>query len=98
MMNSEKTPTLGEIRSAIDDIDRQLVALIAERQKRVLAAGTLKNDEDGVRAPARVEQVIEKVRALAYSMEASPVVVEQTYRAMIDAFISLELAHHRSTT
>lgn len=95
-MNSEQVPSLDEVRSAIDEIDGQLVSLIAERQKWVLAAGTLKKDEDGVRAPARVEQVIEKVRALAGSAGASPDVVEQTYRAMIGAFIDIELAHHRS--
>lgn len=96
VMESEKTPTLSEVRSAIDDIDRQLVSLIAERQRWVLIAGTLKKDENGVRAPSRVEQVIDKVRSLAGSTGASPDVTEHTYRAMIGAFIDLELAHHRS--
>lgn len=95
-MNSGKTSSLSEVRFAIDEIDQQLVALIAERQKWVLMAGALKNDEDGVRSPARIEQVIGKVRALADSAGASPDVVEHTYRAMIGAFIDLELAHHRS--
>lgn len=95
-MSNENTPTLTEVRSAIDAIDEELIALIAMRQRWVLAAGALKESEDGVRDPARVEQVIEKVRARAVSSGASPEVVESTYRAMISAFIDLELTHHRS--
>ena len=55
------------------------------------AAGFKKTTDD-VRAPARVEQVIAKVRAMAQETGASPVVVEQVYRAMISAFIADELA------
>jgi len=47
-----------------------------------------------VRAPQRVEQVIAKVKALAVEADASPVVVERVYRAMIAAFIDAELAEH----
>lgn len=95
-MDLEKIPTLDVVRSAIDEIDQELVTLIAERQKWVLVAGSLKSDKDGVRAPSRVGQVIDKVRSLAGSTGASPDVAERTYRAMIGAFIDLELAHHRS--
>lgn len=88
--------TLEAMRERIDDIDRRIVALIAERQACVVAAGTLKQDEQAVRAPARVEQVIAKVRTLALDAGASPAVVEGTYRAMIAAFIDLELESHRT--
>lgn len=88
-------PTLDDVRREIDALDRKIVALIAERQRWVVTAGSLKSDEQAVRAPARVEQVIAKVRGLAEDAGASPEVVEQTYRALIDAFIALELDHHR---
>ena len=87
---------LDEIRAQIDSLDRRIVHLIAERQQCVIAAGALKKDEQAVRAPARVEQVIAKVRDLAEDSGASPDVVEQCYRALIGAFIDLELGHHRS--
>lgn len=89
------TPTIEEVRAQIDQLDRRIVELIAERQSWVVTAGTLKKDEQAVRAPARVEQVIEKVRGLAEEAGASPKVVERTYRALIAAFIDLELDHHR---
>ncbi|MGV0868925.1 chorismate mutase [Corynebacterium kalidii] len=87
--------TLADIRGQIDTLDREIIRLIAERQQRVIAAGSLKSDEAAVRAPDRVEQVIAKVRAVADDVGASPQVVETTYRAMIGAFIDHELAHHR---
>ncbi len=92
-------PTVGldEVREQIDALDRRIVGLIAERQTCVETAGRLKKDEQAVRAPARVEQVVAKVRTLAEDAGASPDVVERTYRALIAAFVDLELDTHRST-
>jgi isochorismate pyruvate lyase len=90
-------PSLTTIRAAIDTLDRQIVALIAERQAQVVQAGILKRGQSAqaVGAPARVEDVIGKVRRLALDAGASPDVVEATYRAMIGGFIALELDVHR---
>ena len=97
-MTADPTPiTLTEVRTQIDALDRRIVELIAERQRWVVAAGSLKQDEQGVRAPARVDQVIVKVRGLAEELGASPDVVERSYRALIGAFIDLELKHHRAS-
>jgi isochorismate pyruvate lyase len=82
------------VRANIDALDKQIVGLIAQRQGWVVEAGKLKTDHDGVRAPQRVEAVITKVRALAADSGADPEVVERTYRAMIEAFIALELTVH----
>lgn len=86
---------LEEIRENIDSLDRDIIGLISQRQKWVVEAGKLKKNEDGVRAPARVEQVIEKARNIAVEKESNPDVVEKTYRAMIAAFIEFELKIHR---
>ena len=88
---TDAAPTLPEIRERIDALDRRIVALLAERERWVVAAGALKSDEAAVRAPDRVEQVIAKVRELAEGEGGSPEVVERTYRALIAAFIDLEL-------
>ncbi|MEU4625150.1 chorismate mutase [Actinoplanes sp. NPDC023801] len=95
---TDTEPTLADVRRAIDEIDIRMVALLAAREVQVRRAATLKTDEQGVRAPARVEQVIAKVRTLAGESGASPDVVERVYRAMIGAFIDLELAEHRGMT
>jgi isochorismate pyruvate lyase len=82
--------SLEQVRSSIDDIDRKIVALVAERETWVREAARFKTTRSDVEAPARVEQVIAKVRALACEAGGSPDVVERLYRAMIAAFIELE--------
>jgi isochorismate pyruvate lyase len=67
------------------------VGLIAERERLVRQAGRVKEDTADVRAPKRVEEVVARVRELAGELGASPDVVERTYRAMISAFVELEL-------
>ncbi|AKF48963.1 chorismate mutase [Pseudomonas syringae] len=86
--------TIEEVRTHIDTIDRDVVALLAKRGKLVNQAAAFKKTTDDVRAPNRVEQVIAKVRAMANETGASPEVVEQVYRAMIAAFINEELKAH----
>lgn len=89
-MEKPNAKSLDEVRAAIDAIDRELVALVAEREGWVREAARFKTSRADVEAPARVEQVISKVRALATESGASPDVVERLYRAMIAGFIELE--------
>ena len=86
--------TLEQVRENIDRLDRQIVALLAERGSFVSQAAGFKKDSDGVKAPQRVEQVISKVRDLAQTLGANPDVTEQVYRAMITAFIRQEMAEY----
>lgn len=89
---TKRDAMLAEVRGRIDSIDREIVNLIAQRQRWVVRAGQMKRDETGVRAPRRVEQVVARVRRMAPKAGASPDVVEVTYRAMIDGFIALEMS------
>ncbi|MGD0829789.1 MAG: chorismate mutase [Terracidiphilus sp.] len=90
--------SIEEIRSQIDRIDCQIVALIAERGAYVSRAAYFKKDDAAVRAPGRVEDVIRKVRALAEEAGANPALVESVYRAMIAACIDIESAEHAKLT
>jgi isochorismate pyruvate lyase len=82
--------TLGEVRTNIDRIDRAMVALIAERWTFVHEAGRFKANPQAVDDPKRVEQIIEKLRAIAVEDHVSPAVVEATYRTLIAAFTEEE--------
>ena len=88
--------SIEEVRANIDRIDRQIVALIAERGSYVKRAARFKKTTDDVKAPQRVEQVISKVTTLSLELGANPTVTEQVYRAMISGFIHAELAEHTS--
>lgn len=86
--------SLEQVRANIDRVDQQIVALIAERGAYVKQAAAFKKTTADVRAPQRVEQVIEKVIGVAHSLGANAAVTEQVYRAMISGFINSELAEH----
>ena len=90
--------SIEEVRARIDHIDRDMVTLLAQRGQLVTQAAAFKKTTDDVRAPARVEQVIAKVRGIAGETGASPEVVERVYRAMIAAFIDEELQVHAELT
>ncbi len=91
MSNADNCTSIEDVRSNIDRIDRQIVALLAERGIFVKQAARFKKTTDDVKAPQRVEQVIAKVMALSQELGANPSVTEQVYRAMISGFISAEL-------
>ncbi|MCD4853408.1 chorismate mutase [Arthrobacter sp. AK01] len=86
---------IESIRTEIDELDREIVGLVSRRQHWVEEAGKLKADRAAVQAPDRVEKVIAKVRSIAEESGAAPDVVERMYRAMIAAFIDLELSVHQ---
>jgi isochorismate pyruvate lyase len=89
--------SLADVRARIDAVDAELVRLLADRESLVRAAAAFKADADAVRAPDRVEQVIAAVREQAATAGLSPTVAEAVWRAMIAAFVDLELDQHART-
>jgi len=64
--------SLEEVRANIDRVDRQMVALLAERGEYVRQAARFKKTTQDVKAPQRVEQVIARVTTLATELGANP--------------------------
>jgi isochorismate pyruvate lyase len=92
---TEAPPSLAAVRDGIDAIDQEIVRLLATRAKLVRVAAAHKADDQAVRAPERVEQVVARVRGLAADAGLDPEVAEATWRAMIDRFVDLELRARR---
>lgn len=86
---------LAEVRENIDRLDRQIVALLAERGRYVKDAARFKRDAFQVSAPQRQYEVIDKVKALAAKEGAYPEVVEAAYLALIAGFIAREQQDHQ---
>lgn len=82
---------LEEVRENIDRIDDEIIQLIAERGIYVIQASNFKKDEEGVKDTARVEKVIQKVRAKAQEYGANQDMVEALYREMISRFVNMEM-------
>ena len=72
---------LSNVRSVIDDIDSQLIRLLAQRQILVEKAGRLKpkGDKATVQASNRVSQVIANRRKEALELGLSPDVAESVW-------------------
>jgi len=88
--------SLAEVRAQIDQLDDQIVALLAQRQRLVNQAAGYKRDETAVRAPDRREQMMKRLRTRSIDEGVDPQVVARVYTAMIDAFIDLEMVVHRA--
>ena len=82
---------IREVRNNINNIDEQIVKLIALRGSFVKQAAKFKKDSDDVKAPKRVEEVINKVKDLAKSTSANEEILENVYRTMINSFIKAEM-------
>ncbi len=86
--------SLAELRQRIDDLDDQIVALLAQRADCVRDATRFKRDAFQVQAPARQAQVFERVRALAAAHETAfpglPDIVESAYRTLVAGYIAAE--------
>ncbi|NDU77270.1 chorismate mutase [Actinomadura sp. DSM 109109] len=94
LIRMDTPETLADVRARIDAIDGRLVELLAEREGLVRAAAAFKSDERAVRAPDRVERVVALARERAAGAGLSPEVAETVWRAMIGAFVDLELTEH----
>ncbi|MGW0547276.1 chorismate mutase [Streptomyces sp. Wb2n-11] len=85
------TARIEELRGSIDGLDRQIVALLAARTRVVRELTEYKRDEETVRSPGRVDQVIAKVRRLAEEQGMPPGIAEATYRTLIAELTELQL-------
>jgi 3-deoxy-7-phosphoheptulonate synthase len=82
--------SLEEVRATIDETDRHIVSLLAERHRFALQAAHFKSAADGVKDVGREEQVIANVRALAGREGMEPDLVETLYRDLIAGFVRVE--------
>lgn len=90
-----KVTSLAEIRANIDRLDSVIVSLLCERHHYVTAAARFKPSVEGVVVPARVEEIIHRVRELAQANDVNPDTIEAVYRTLIDAFTRDEQARWR---
>lgn len=94
-MKKEKCESLEQVRENIDQLDQQLIDLIATRQFYVDQAVRFKRTTEDAQSPERVQQVIDKVRQKAFEVGTDPDLVESIYREMIQHFIQRELKEIR---
>jgi isochorismate pyruvate lyase len=81
---------MADVRRNIDALDERIVPLIAERSAYVAQAARIKQSADQIVDNARIEFIIDRVRAQARKGRRPRGVLEAAYRAMIAASIDFE--------
>ncbi|NOZ83287.1 MAG: chorismate mutase [Epsilonproteobacteria bacterium] len=91
MIEAKSCTNITDIRTAIDEIDNSIVQLISKRSEYVKEASRFKKDENAVKDPNRVAKVIASKKELALKYGASPKLIGNIYKMMIDFFIKEEM-------
>jgi isochorismate pyruvate lyase len=81
---------MPELRQQIDRLDRDLVTLLAERQRYIERAAQIKQNRGAVHDQARIEDVVAKVLAAAREKGLSADIAEPVWRTLIDRSIAHE--------
>jgi isochorismate pyruvate lyase len=82
--------TMLEVRAGVDQVDREIVALLARRFAYMDAAARIKPERGQVRDEARKAQVIENARANARAAGIPEEPVARLWDQLIEASIAYE--------
>ena len=80
---------LEKLREEIDKLDKEILSLIAQRQKCVEKVALVKNNKDLVVDKKRIEEVIRRVKRLAKEKGLSEKIAESLWRKLIELSIDL---------
>jgi len=83
--------TMTEVRAGVDDVDRQVVALLKRRFGYMDAAARIKPDRSAVRDEWRKADVLAKVDATAAGLGVDPALMARLYEDLIETSIAYEL-------
>lgn len=95
-MTATKSPdqceTMTDVRAGVDDVDRQLVALLVRRFGYMDAAARIKPDRATVRDEARKAEVLDNVAREAAAAGLSPARLRAVWDELIEQSIAYEAA------
>lgn len=90
LLKVQHCETMGQVRSCIDAIDEQVVALLAARSGYIAQAARIKQRADQIVDLERVEYIVQRMRDAMAARAAPPDIAEATYRSLIGASIAFE--------
>ncbi|PHM17570.1 MAG: chorismate mutase [Sulfuricurvum sp. PD_MW2] len=88
--------SLDEVRTQIDQLDDQIVELIAARNGYVKQAANFKHSVEEIKANERMEAVMDRVRLRAMEFGVSPNLLTKLYTIMIDAMVEAEISEFQN--
>lgn len=90
-MNPESYSTMEQVRAGVDNLDRQIVALLAQRFAHMRAAARIKPDRGAVRDEARKAEVIANACAEAEQLGVPCDMIEGIWEQLVEASIAYEM-------
>jgi isochorismate pyruvate lyase len=90
-MNPESYSTMEQVRAGVDNLDAQIVALLAQRFAHMRAAARIKPDRGAVRDEARKAQVIDNVRAEAEAAGLPGAMIAELWEHLVELSIAYEM-------
>lgn len=88
----EQCLDMAALRREIDRLDREIVALLAQRQLYIERAAEIKSERADIRDEGRVADVIAKVVAEAARAGLDPAIADAVWRELIERSIAHELS------
>ena len=95
MKDPQSCQTIEEVRSEIDQIDRKIMVLLAQRQDLVHEIVRFKKDTESIVAQGRQTQLYQQRRIWAEELNLSPEMIEEVYKTMVSHNIQKELELHK---
>lgn len=95
-MKIETCSSLDEVRLYIDQLDDQIVELIAARNAYVKQAALFKDSIEEIKGKERMETVMDRVRTHAMELGVSPNLLTKLYTIMIDEMVEAEISEFRN--
>ncbi|RUT09891.1 isochorismate-pyruvate lyase [Dulcicalothrix desertica PCC 7102] len=93
MKTPDECENMTDIRTEIDNIDHQVIALLSQRFGYVKAASKFKTSETSVKAPERFQAMLQQRRVWAQEEGLNPDVIEKMYSDLVNYFIEEEMQH-----
>ena len=97
MKTPDQCESMVDIRAEIDRLDRQVVALLGQRFAYVKAASKFKTSETTVRAPERLQAMLQQRRVWAEEEGLDADVIEKMYQDLVNHFINEEMKHWKQS-
>ncbi|OUU80116.1 MAG: hypothetical protein CBC38_01600 [Gammaproteobacteria bacterium TMED78] len=82
--------SMKKVREEVDAIDKELVILLAKRQKCIEKAALVKNDESLIFDQERIDQVLNNIKNLSKSYGLSSEISDPIWRKLIELSIEHE--------
>jgi isochorismate pyruvate lyase len=91
ILPAEACTTMAEVRAGVDQVDRELIALLARRFAYMSAAARIKPGRGDVRDEPRKAQVIVNARATARAAGLPEEPIGALWNELVEASIAYEL-------